>query len=88
MRQLALHFDINPMTISKAYSILEMNRVVERRRGKGMIIAKQHKVQKDLSQRLQILRPDLDKIIQKAQQLAIPGKDLKKMIIKILEETK
>ena len=53
-----------------------------------MIIAQQHKTQKDLSQRLEILRPDLDKIIQKAQQLAIPGKDLKKMIIKILEETK
>ena len=88
VRQLAIHFDINPMTISKAYSLLEVKGMLERRRGKGMYVSERHKKQKDLSKRLNILRPDLEDIILKARQLAIPDNDLKSLINNLLEEKK
>ena len=36
VRQVAEHLDVNPMTVSKAYSILEREGVVEHVRGQGM----------------------------------------------------
>ena len=88
VRQLAMHFDINPMTISKAYSMLEIQGVAERRRGKGMYVSLHHTSQKDLKDRLQILQPDAENLILKARQLAIADRDLKKMINNLLEEKK
>jgi GntR family transcriptional regulator len=41
LRQVAGHFEINPMTISKAYSLLEAMGVLERVRGKAMVVASQ-----------------------------------------------
>lgn len=40
VRAVALEHAINPMTVSKAYSILETEGLLERRRGIGMVIAK------------------------------------------------
>ena len=39
VRTLALEHAINPMTVSKAYSLLEAQGLVERRRGLGMVVA-------------------------------------------------
>jgi GntR family transcriptional regulator len=85
VRQLAMHFDINPMTISKAYSMLEVQGVAERRRGKGMYVSVKHKRQKELKDRLQILLPDIENLILKARQLAITDRELINMINKLLE---
>ena len=41
VRQLALRLEVNPMTISKAYGLLEERGYLSRQRGKGMLVAKQ-----------------------------------------------
>ena len=33
VRKVAVHFEVNSMTVSKAYSMLEASNIVERRRG-------------------------------------------------------
>ena len=40
VRELAAQIKVNPMTISKAYSLLEMEGLLERRRGVGLFIAR------------------------------------------------
>ncbi|MBL7152335.1 MAG: GntR family transcriptional regulator [Phycisphaerae bacterium] len=40
VRDLAGQLNVNPMTISKAYSLLEVEGLVERRRGVGLFVAK------------------------------------------------
>ena len=42
VRELAQALAVHPMTISKAYSMLEMEGVLERRRGLSMVVAAQH----------------------------------------------
>ena len=41
VRSLASSLQINPMTISKAYAQLEIEEVLIRKRGVGMLVAKQ-----------------------------------------------
>ena len=47
VRDLAARLKVNPMTISKAYSFLEAEGLVERRRGIGLFVIKVRKERKD-----------------------------------------
>jgi len=47
VRQLSARLKVNPMTISKAYSFLEAEGLVERKRGIGLFVAKVKKSQRD-----------------------------------------
>ena len=47
VRDLASRLNVNPMTISKAYSFLEAEGLVERRRGIGLFVAKVRKGRRD-----------------------------------------
>tara|TARA_Y100001956_G_C4015181_1_gene139455 strand:- start:41 stop:427 length:387 start_codon:yes stop_codon:yes gene_type:complete len=44
VRAMASCLQVNPMTISKAFSQLEQQGVLERRKGIGMLVAEQHSV--------------------------------------------
>ena len=66
VRDLASRLKVNPMTISKAYSFLEAERLVERRRGIGLFVAKVKK-----GRREQIRATLLDNIVNKAAITAI-----------------
>ena len=44
VRLMASHLQVNPMTISKAFSQLELQGVLERRKGIGMLVSQHHKV--------------------------------------------
>jgi len=66
VRDLAARLKVNPMTISKAYSFLEAERLVKRKRGIGLFVAK---IEKD--QMEQIKDQLLDSIINKAAVTAI-----------------
>jgi GntR family transcriptional regulator len=50
VRELAAKLSVNPMTISKAYAILESEGLVERSRGVGLFVAKLPKDHKNRSQ--------------------------------------
>jgi len=47
VRELAARLKVNPMTISKAYSLLEGEGLVERRRGIGLFVASVRKGRRD-----------------------------------------
>jgi GntR family transcriptional regulator len=70
VRQLAERHAVNPMTISKAYSLLEAQGMLERRRGLGMVVSAQAAREK-ARDRLHLLQPALDAAAQQAQQLGI-----------------
>jgi len=69
VRSVATHLAVNPMTISKAYSLLEVEGLLERQRGKGMIVSMQQPEKKSKQQRLEILQPSIEKLVNDAKQL-------------------
>ncbi|WMS86057.1 GntR family transcriptional regulator [Pleionea litopenaei] len=71
VRNVASQLAVNPMTISKAYSMLEVEGILERQRGKGMIVSSQMPVAGTLEERLTLLAPSIDSLITEARQLEI-----------------
>src|SRR5690606_32574162 len=53
VRELATRHAVNPMTISKAYTLLEAEGLLERNRGKPMTVADRRRAQAPVSKRLQ-----------------------------------
>ena len=70
VRDLAARLKVNPMTISKAYSFLEAEGLVERRRGVGLFVAKVRKGQRDRI-RDELLNSIVDKAAITAIQLGV-----------------
>jgi GntR family transcriptional regulator len=76
VRELAVEHAVNPMTISKAYSLLEIEGVLVRQRGKPMQVAVPSTQANNEAVRLQYLQPHLDQLILVAQQLEFSDKQL------------
>src|SRR5436190_4643720 len=83
VRQVAEDLDVNPMTVSKAYSILERDGVVELVRGQGMRVlgTSNGKVRKE------VLQPLLKQVASTARQLSMSSADVISMLKPMLEET-
>jgi GntR family transcriptional regulator len=71
VRELALQLAVNPMTVSKAYSLLEAEGLLQRRRGLAMVIAPTHGRPLTTEERLTQLRPTLQRAAAEARQLGI-----------------
>jgi GntR family transcriptional regulator len=71
IRELALQHAINPMTVSKVYSILESEGVLERNRGKPMTVAARRSACDTVSARVDTLDPHLDNLILAGRQLEL-----------------
>lgn len=69
VRAVASQYVVNPMTVSKAYSLLELQGLVERRRGVGMVI--RPSMAAALPERLSHLRPALEHAASVSRQLGI-----------------
>lgn len=80
VREIATEYTVNPTTISKAYSLLEMEGIVERHRGKPMTIAPLSRNRTALAQRLKQLEPLIDSLILAARQLDLQAADLNELI--------
>lgn len=76
IRDLALKHAINPMTVSKAYSLLEAEGVLVRRRGKPMAVAAWRNAQAPRSARLQELDAPLENLVLAGQQLELCADDV------------
>ncbi|MEL7497794.1 MAG: GntR family transcriptional regulator [Planctomycetota bacterium] len=70
VRVLASELGVNPMTVSRAYSQLESDSVVERKRGVGMVV-----VRKPLKPQ-QHLQPVLEQLVADAKQLGLSEKQV------------
>lgn len=64
VRQVAETLEVNPMTVSKAYSLLERDGVIERKRGQGMHV-------RGLGGRTQSAKERQAKLVPVAKQLAV-----------------
>jgi len=69
VRVVALEHTINPMTVSKAYSLLEADGLLERRRGMGMVVAAQ--AADPEAQRWLQLEPALTSLAQQVTELGL-----------------
>lgn len=85
VRETAQALAINPMTVSKAYSLLETAGVLERRRGVGMVIAAQHTRAQTRTERADLLRPTLERAAAEAAQLEIGAPAALALFEKILK---
>ena len=71
VRSVAERHAINPMTVSKAYSLLEAAGLLERRRGIGMVVAEQSSAPSTANDRIVLLQPALQAAAVQAQQLGV-----------------
>ncbi len=72
VRDMAGTHAINPMTVSKAYSLLEAEGVLQRLRGVGMAIAVQGRRTRLLAERLALIEPTLEVLARQSRELELP----------------
>jgi GntR family transcriptional regulator len=86
VRQVAQDLQINPMTVSKAYSLLERDGIVELVRGQGMRILSPAAPTTRLKQREQSLLPLLQQVAASAYQLGLTQDQVLALLTPLLEE--
>ncbi len=86
VRELAQALAVHPMTVSKAYSLLESDGVLERRRGLSMVVAAQHQQAQPTADRVELLRPTLEKAAAEARQLQLSKAQAVALFKTILDE--
>lgn len=74
VRALAAELGINPMTVSKAYSLLERDGVVARQRGRGMVVEEANITPAES------IRPQALAIVEAAQRLRLSREDVARAI--------
>lgn len=86
VRDLAQALALNPMTVSKAYGILEMEHLLDRRRGMGMIVAAAREGSHSASSRAELLRPTLERAAIEARQLELDPATVLALFTQIMKE--
>jgi GntR family transcriptional regulator len=82
VRDLAMQLRVNPMTISKAYGLLEMEGLLERRRGVGLFVAGLGR-EKTNRTKADMLEEALTKAVVTAIQLGIPEDKARDLLTKL-----
>ncbi len=85
VREVAGRHAINPMTVSRAYGQLELEGLLERRRGKGMVVAPARGRTQSIDKRLQQLQPLLEQLSRQARELALPAETVLERLRALLE---
>jgi GntR family transcriptional regulator len=86
VRDLAQQHAINPMTISKAYALLEAEGLLERNRGKPMTVAPHRRGAATLAQRLRQLEPQVAQLVLSARQLELDPGQLQALLARHWEQ--
>jgi GntR family transcriptional regulator len=86
VRQTALELEINPMTVSKAYALLERDGVVELVRGQGMRIVERNGAADSLHERQEKLLPLVRQMAAEAYQLSLSPKQVRALVDRALKE--
>lgn len=71
IRDLAVRYAVNPMTVSKAYVLLEAEGLLARHRGRPMTVAERPEPKARKAQRVQQLAPHVDALVLAARQLQL-----------------
>src|ERR1039458_4812135 len=86
IREVGKRLEINPMTVSKVYSILEREGILEIVRGQGMSVVGISEIKTNIKVRKEMIEPTLKQVIQSANQLQLNKKDVLNMLDNIWEE--
>ncbi|MGI4719241.1 MAG: GntR family transcriptional regulator [Janthinobacterium lividum] len=86
VREVAQALAVNPMTVSKAYSLLEAEGVLARRRGLGMVVAERQLPPRSPAERLELLRPTLERAAREARELELDHATVLDLFTHILKE--
>lgn len=86
VRDIAQLLALNPMTVSKAYGMLEMEGVLLRRRGMGMVVA-DRAAPAQQADRADLLRPTLERAALEARQLELDPDTVLTLFATILKES-
>ncbi len=88
VRDVAQELTLNPMTVSKVYNLLEMEGLLQRRRGQGMLVAERPKSARNVGNRSGLLRPTLERAALEAKQLELDSDTCLALFKKILKDQK
>ena len=86
VREVAQALALNPMTVSKAWNMLEMEGLLARRRGQGMLVAERVGASPGTAERAALLRPTLERAALEARQLELDPDTVVSLFIQILKE--
>lgn len=86
VRDVAATHAINPMTVSKAYSLLETEGVLERLRGKGMAVAARPAAAAE-DARWALIAPALEAVARQARELELAPGEVVARLMRTMEET-
>lgn len=87
VREVARRHAINPMTVSKAYSLLESEGLLVRQRGKPMQVTNSLRSRPSAQKRLELLKPSLHRLALEARQLGLTAEQVVAALLKQMEET-
>lgn len=85
VREVAGFHAINPMTVSRAYSLAEAEGLLERLRGRGMVVASVHRANLSVSRRLALLEPQLEALARHASELELSAEPLLRRLARLME---
>lgn len=84
VRDVAAAHAINPMTVSKAYNQLEAQGVLERQRGKGMVVSRNAQGMQTIEERLTALAPALWELVRQARELDLSDEQLLEALLQTM----
>ena len=86
VREVAGFHAINPMTVSRAYSLLESEGLLERLRGTGMAVAKSARRARPEAERMSLLEPRLQDLARAVRELELPASRVRRRFDQLLED--
>ncbi|HEX7370487.1 MAG TPA: GntR family transcriptional regulator [Rhodanobacteraceae bacterium] len=86
VRDVAGFHAVNPMTVSRAYSLAESEGLLERLRGKGMAVASTRSTQQTQAQRMALLEPQLEALARQARELELTPEPVLRRLDKLMKE--
>jgi GntR family transcriptional regulator len=88
VRQVAADYQINHLTVAKAYQELVDTGLVEKRRGLGMYVLPGAREKAMASEREKFVQQELPQIVQRAQQLGMKEAELVEKISQMMKRKK
>ena len=85
VRDVAGRHAINPMTVSRAYSLLEGEGLLERLRGMGMVVAATRRA-RPAGERMGLIEPRLHDLARAARELELPAGRVLRRLGELLED--
>lgn len=86
VREMAQEHTVHPMTISKAYSLLEAEGILDRRRGKPMAVAALRRNQQSPAARLKQIEPQIRELALSMRQLELGEQEVVDLLRRKLGE--